>query len=174
MKYRRLYVPGGTFFFTLTTEKRRAILVEHINILREAFLYVIRKYPFSMEAIVILPDHLHTVWNMHEDDFDYSKRWMLIKKNFSAELPAFSVSASKTKKREKGIWQRRFWEHLIRDENDLRNHYDYIHYNPVKHGLTKRPGDWKYSSFNRYVKQGLYPKDWGETEPENIGGMDIE
>ena len=138
MKYRRWHVNGGIYFFTVVTENRRPILIENINILRESFKQVKSKSPFSIEAIVILPDHLHTIWKLPENDMDYSKRWMLIKKGFSSQMPGFSVGSSKAKKREKGIWQRRYWEHVIRDEKDLKNHFDYIHYNPVKHGLVNK------------------------------------
>ncbi|MBU3915450.1 transposase [bacterium] len=174
MKYRRLYVPGGMYFFTLVTEKRRPLLVENIDILRDAFRRAMKNHPFSIEAIVVLPDHLHTIWKLPPDDSDFSMRWLAIKKHFSFNLNAFPVSESKKKKREKGIWQRRYWEHLIRDENDLQRHYDYIHYNPVKHGLESNPIDWEYSSFKKCIQQGLYPPDWGCTEPSTIKEMSIE
>ncbi len=142
VNYRRVYVPGGTYFFTIVTEHRQPILIQHIDNLREAFRKTKKKYPFSIEAIVVLPDHLHTIWKLPVDDSDYSLRWRLIKRSFSNEFKAFDRNASKIKKQEKNIWQRRFWEHLIRDDNDLRIHFDYIHYNPVKHGLVMKPADW--------------------------------
>ncbi|MBT4644454.1 MAG: transposase [Deltaproteobacteria bacterium] len=174
MKYRRLYVPGGIYFFTFVTAKRRHILEKHIDLLRESFRRVMKNHSFSIEAIVILPVHLHAIWKLPTNDSNYSDRLMLIKKYFSSALPGYLVSNSLKDKREKGIWQRRFWEHLIRDDQDLRRHYDYIHFNPVKHDFVKRPRDWEYSSFNKYVEQGLYSNDWGETEPGIIYGMNFE
>lgn len=134
---------------------------------------------FETVAIVLLPDHLHAVWTLPQGDNDYSTRWKQIKDKFTqdwlaaggSELP---VTPSQKKRGHRGIWQRRFWEHTIRDEEDLENHVDYIHYNPVKHGHAKRPWDWPYSTFRKFVAQGHYPKDWGRTEPENIKGMDFE
>ena len=117
--------------------------------------------PLQIDAIVVLPDHLHTLWRLPEGDCDFSTRWMQIKRCFSTGLIAQKISPSKSRKREKGIWQRRFWEHLIRDDEDWRRHMDYIHYNPVKHGLVNAPIAWEYSSFRRYVEAGLYPADWG-------------
>ncbi len=174
MQYRRLYQAGAWYFFTVVIEKRKPLLVEHIERLRTAFRLCLSRYPFAIEAMVVLPDHLHTLWKLPEGDADFSKRWMVIKRKFSSGLPKGAVNASMTKKREKGIWQRRYWEHLIRDENDLKRHVDYIHYNPVKHGLATKPGDWEFSSFQRYVTKGLYRNDWGDTEPLSIEGIDIE
>lgn len=114
------------------------------------------RYPFTIEAIVILPDHLHTVWHLPEGDADFSRRWQVIKRKFSAGLEAQNVSASKLKKREKGIWQRRFWEHCLRDETDWQRHIDYVHFNPVKHGLVAHVQDWKYSSYHQAVARGWY------------------
>ena len=169
MKYRRLYAEGGTYFFTLVTEKRRPILIENIENLRSAFRHVLKLRPFSIEAIVILPDHLHTIWKLPERDLDFSTRWMLIKKRFSSFMPQPTLSNNQSKRREKGIWQRRFWEHLIRDDTDFKRHFDYIHYNPVKHGLVSKPIDWEYSSFSNCVREGLYSQDWGNTEVEDLG-----
>ncbi|KJV05668.1 REP-associated tyrosine transposase [Methylocucumis oryzae] len=156
MQYRRLYQPGARYFFTVVTENRQPILIEHIERLRAAFRLCKSRYPFEIDAIVVLPEHLHTLWRLPENDDDFSKRWMVIKRKFSAGLPSRVISDSKTKKREKGIWQRRFWEHYIRDENDWRQHVDYIHFNPVKHGYVSRPQDWPYSSFNQAVHKGWY------------------
>ncbi len=174
MKYRRFYQAGAWYFFTVVMENRNPLLIEHIERLRAAFRMCLSRYPFEIEAIVILPDHLHTIWKLPEGDADFSNRWMVIKHKFSTGLPDGNVNASKTKKREKGIWQRRYWEHWIRDENDLKRHVDYIHYNPVKHGLVTSPDNWEYSSFQRYVKKGLYRKNWGDTEPQTIEGFNIE
>lgn len=128
--------------------------------------HVQRQYPFTVEALVVLPDHFHALWTLPERDGDYSKRWGLIKARFSKGIKAElshedACSPSRTKRRETTIWQRRFWEHAIRDDEDFQKHFDYIHYNPVKHGLVSRVQDWPYSTFHRYVKQGFYSNDWG-------------
>jgi putative transposase len=156
MQYRRYYQSGARYFFTVVTQNREPILIDHIERLRAAFRLCLSRYPFEIEAIVVLPDHLHTIWRLPEGDGDFSKRWMVIKRKFSAGLPIGIVSESKTKKREKGIWQRRFWEHCIRNEEDWRRHVDYIHFNPVKHGYVAKPQDWLYSSYNRAVRHGWY------------------
>ena len=126
-----------------------------------------------MEAVVILPDHLHTIWSMPEDDSDFSTRWRRIKEEFTKTYLAnggmeIQPSESGKKKKERGIWQRRFWEHSIRDEQDFEQHLDYIHYNPVKHGLVKSPHDWPYSSFSKWVKKGVYDEEWGGDFDETI------
>lgn len=156
MDYRRHYSAGAHYFFTVVTEKRQPLLIENIERLREAFRHCKERYPFEIEAIVILPDHLHTLWKLPKGDDDFSRRWMVIKRKFSTGLPSGIVNASKTKKREKGIWQRRFWEHKIRDEDDWRLHIDYIHYNPVKHGYVDDPHEWQYSSYQKAVNKGWY------------------
>jgi putative transposase len=178
MKYRRLKITGGTYFFTLVTYNRNQIFntPENVQLLRQSFRYVMEKHPFIIEAAVILPDHLHCIWKLPDDDDNFSTRWRLIKSNFSRkceEKYQQEIPQSRKKKQEKAIWQRRFWEHCIKDEDDYNNHLDYIHYNPVKHGLAKAPKDWQYSSFKRYVSQGIYDLDWGSNEEilfdENIG-----
>ncbi|MBD2256632.1 transposase [Pseudanabaena sp. FACHB-2040] len=174
MEYRRYYQPGGSYFFTVVTEHRQPLLIEHIDRLRAAFRYGMERYPFVIEGIVILPDHLHTLWRLPDGDDDFSIRWMVIKRKFSTGLGAGAVNASKQKKREKGIWQRRFWEHYIRDDEDWRCHLDYIHYNPVKHGYCLTPADWPYSSFKRSVKQGLYEEDWGASLLPALSHADME
>jgi len=156
VEYCRLYEMGATYFFTVVTENRQPILIEHIDRLRAAFRLCLSRYPFEIEAIVVLPDHVHTLWKLPEGDAEFSKRWMVIKRKFSAGLPSGPVNASKAKKREKGIWQRRFWEHRIRDEKDWRRHVDYIHYNPVKHAYVNTPEDWPHSSYQDAVKKGWY------------------
>ena len=161
MDYRRCYQPGGHYFFTVVTEQRQPLLIEHIDRLRTAFHHGMERYPFTIEAIVVLPDHLHTLWRLPDGDADFSTRWMVIKRKFSAGLKPGITNASKLHKREKGIWQRRFWEHHIRDEQDWQAHIDYIHYNPVKHGYCATPAEWPYSSFQRSVQQGLYNANWG-------------
>jgi putative transposase len=162
-RYRRARIEGGWFFFTVTLADRSAdLLVRHIERLRSAYTAARSRDAFETIAICVLPDHLHAIWALPEDDADFSRRWSLIKHDFSCGLPASSDrSRSKLRKREKGIWQRRYWEHAIRNEADLLRHIDYIHFNPVKHGLVSRPCDWPHSSFHRYVARGLLPLDWG-------------
>ena len=127
--------------------------------------------------MVVLPDHLHAIWVLPDDDYDFSVRWRLIKTAFSRSRPESSardVSDSRLMKKEKGIWQRRFWEHMIRDEDDLNLHRDYIHYNPMKHGLAASPGLWKHSSFQKFVEEGLYPRDWGQSPQKQLLEMNLE
>ena len=166
MQYRRAIVPGGTFSFTLVTDCRRPILASHeaVDVLRNAFRSVRQSRPFEIDAIVVMPDHLHCIWTLPPDDADFSTRWRLIKTWFSKHCPdalRCTPDAARLKKGEQAIWQHRYWEHQIRDETDFARHVDYIHYNPVKHGLARSPLDWPYSSFNRYVKAGVYASDWG-------------
>ena len=230
-RYRRAR-SGRTFFFTVVTHGRRSILCEDRSraVLREALRELRQARPFTIEAWVLLPDHIHCIWTLPESDSDYSMRWGWLKKEFtkrvrapvveggangSAEVmvdaasrvgtthpatagnrggegrvtqmvgtahptihePGKTVatgmpSASRLRKREGTIWQRRFWEHMIRDEADFRVHCDYIHFNPVKHGLVTRPVDWPYSTFHRFVKEGLYPESWGASWidfPQHLG-----
>jgi putative transposase len=167
MRYRRADVAGGTYFFTVNlAERKRTLLVDHIEILRTVILKVKTMHPFRIDAMVILPDHLHVLWTLLQGDGDYPMRWALIKAGFSRCLPkAERRNPSRIAKGERGIWQRRYWEHLIRDERDFARHADYIHYNPVKHGYVQRVADWPYSTFHREVTQGAYPPDWAN-EPE--------
>ena len=160
--YRRNRVPGGTYFFTVNLyDRRAALLVQHINSLRKAVRGVKANAPFHIDAWVVLPDHLHCLWTLPEGDADFSARWQAIKTAFSKEMPQGEYrSPSRRAKAERGIWQRRFWEHTIRDEQDYAAHMDYIHFNPVKHGLVAEVADWPYSSFHRAVKMGLYPTTW--------------
>ena len=160
--YRRHFVAGGTYFFTVNlAERSQSLLTEHLALLRGAIAATKREYPFTIDAAVILPDHLHAIWTLPAGDADFSVRWRKIKGRFSRSLPRTERrSASRIVKGERGIWQRRFWEHWIRDEEDLRRHVDYIHYNPVKHGHCRRVEDWPYSTFLRYVALGIYHRDW--------------
>jgi len=160
--YRRNFIAGGSFFFTANlADRRQRPLTDHIGSLREAFRYVAGRHAFTIDAIVILPDHLHAIWTLPKGDIDYSLRWRLIKTTFSRALPAGeAVSNSRKSKGERGIWQRRYWEHTLRDENDLVRHVDYIHFNPVKHGYVTRVSDWPHSSFHRMVREGVLPGDW--------------
>jgi putative transposase len=161
-RYRRSLATGGTFFFTVTLADRGSrLLVDHIDRLRRAYGTTQSRIPFHTIAICVPPDHLHAVWQLPDGDADFGRRWGSIKRLFSAGLDAaVSRSESKLAKREKGIWQRRFWEHAIRDDTDLARHVDYIHFNPVKHGHAARAVDWPYSSFHRYMRDRTYPPDW--------------
>ena len=176
MRYRRADVAGGTYFFTVNlAERKRTFLVDHVDVLREAMTNVKSAHPFHIDAMVILPDHLHALWSLPVGDCDYPTRWMLIKAGFSRRLPKGERrSESRVAKGERGIWQRRYWEHLIRDDLDYERHVDYIHYNPVKHGLVKAPEDWSYSSYGRAVEKGWYVPGWGRTEPERLRNMSRE
>ncbi len=162
-EYRRAHVEGATYFFTVNAAQRRGsrLLVEHIDWLRQVIRHVRAKRPFAIDAMVVLPDHLHCIWTLPEADGDFKTRWALIKAGFSRALPRGErLSASRRKRGERGIWQRRYWEHLIRDERDFERHVDYIHWNPVKHGWVGRVVEWPYSSFHSYVKRGIYSADW--------------
>jgi putative transposase len=161
-QYTRTYVPGGTFFFTVALlERKRSLLTDHIDLLRESFRKVRHQRPFKIDAIVVLPDHLHCVWTLPPDDPDFSTRWRLIKTAFARGIPIGErLSQRRQRVGERGIWQRRFWEHMIRDERDFSSHVDYIHYNPLKHGHVQRVSDWPHSSFHQYVSEGVYPSDW--------------
>jgi putative transposase len=169
MQYRRAKIEGGTYFFTLVTHKRKKFLCEpeNISLLREAFRYVMQRHPFTIDAIFILPDHLHCIWTLPEGDANFSTRWRLIKSYFSRNCDSQyhgKMTTSRENKKEQTIWQRRFWEHLIKNEQDFICHVDYIHYNPVKHRLVNAPSAWEYSSFHRYVQQEIYQIDWGANE----------
>ena len=161
-RYIRAFVPGGTFFFTVTLlERRRHLLTENIGTLREVFKAARRRRPFTIEAVVILPDHLHCIWTLPSGDTDFSTRWHEIKARFATQIPKGErLSARRLQKGERGIWQRRFWEHVIGDERDYERHVDYIHYNPVKPGQVARVPDWPYSSFHLYVRRGIYDLEW--------------
>ncbi len=158
--YRRALAPGASWFFTVNLLERRGndLLVRHIDVLRTAVRSVHRLHPFTINAWVVLPEHMHCVWTLPPGDADYSLRWRLIKTFFSRALPLDEYrSAVRLHHGERGIWQRRYWEHLIRNEADFRRHMDYVYVNPLKHGLVRRVGDWPYSSFHRDVRAGLYP-----------------
>lgn len=160
--YRRLRVPGGTYFFTVKLcDPDSRLLVERVAALRAAFRTVMTAHPFSIDAIVVMPNHLHALWTLPPGDSDYSTRWRQIKAAFSRSISKGERrSASRQSKGERGIWQRRFWEHGIRDQRGFNNRFHYIHHNPVKHGFVRRANDWPYSSFHRAVRQGIYPSDW--------------
>jgi putative transposase len=171
VRYRRNFLAGGTYFFTVTLADRRSrALVDHIAALRKAFRATRRERPFAIEAIVILPDHLHAILTLPTDDPDFSGRWRRIKGHFSNTLIDAGISIARASNGDLSLWQRRFWEHTIGDEGDFERHVDYIHFNPIKHGLVRRVRDWPHSSFHRYVQQGLLPRDWAGTNTEASRG----
>ena len=165
-EYRRIEAQGATVFFTVVTHRRRPFLAndDSARLLRRSFTAVKRKHPFELDAIVILPDHMHTIWTLPPHDPDFSIRWSLLKRDTDSFLETGGQEAdrpaSRRKRRERGVWQRRFWDHVIRDEEDLGRHLDYIHYNPVKHRHVQCPHAWPYSSFHRWVERGIYASDW--------------
>jgi len=161
-QYLRLRVPGSCYFFTVNLADRSSDrLIRNIALLRSVVASTRVRHPFVIDAWVVLPDHLHAVWTMPEGDADFSTRWASIKRLFSWGLEGYELrSGSRIAKRERGIWQRRFWEHMIRDERDFRAHVDYVHLNPVKHGLVQAPGEWPYSTYHRAVVRGDVPGNW--------------
>jgi putative transposase len=169
--YRRNRLAGACFFFTVNlAERHLQLLTDHIEKLRPAVREIRRRHPFTIDAMVVLPDHLHAIWTLPEGHADFANRWRLIKSSFSRSLPSTErISRSRAAKGERGIWQRRYWEHTIRDESDFSRHVDYVHINPVKHGLVTRVADWPYSSFHRLVKLGVYPLD-RRGDVSNVGG----
>jgi len=164
--YRRYRVAGGTYFFTVNLlERQRDTLVRQVDALREAVRATRRERPFHIDAWVVLPDHLHCIWTLPPGDDDFSNRWKAIKIRFVQALPRTERrSKVRMAKGERGVWQRRFWEHAIRDEQDYARHVDYIHYNPVKHGYVTRAADWPHSTFHRYVARGDYASDWSAVD----------
>lgn len=169
--YRRDFTKGGMYFFTMVLQDRsKDYLVRYIDEFRLAYKQTQERYPFETVAICILPDHLHLIMKLPENDNNYSVRIAYLKTKFTQKLPLYcrKPNDSQNKRREAGIWQRRFWEHLIRDDNDLVNHLDYIYYNPVKHGYVQSVKDWQFSSFHRDVKAEIYPMDWGSNVDEKI------
>jgi putative transposase len=161
VRYRRNFVAGGTFFFTVTlVDRRSSTLVEHVDALRAAVRATRAAHPFTIDAIVVLPEHLHIVMTLPEGDADFSNRLSLIKRRFTTAVAQAGVPVPRHANGEHALWQRRFWEHTIRDDRDFERHVDYIHFNPVKHGLVARVCDWPHSSFHHYVRGGLLPLDW--------------
>jgi len=178
--YRRCYVPGGSFFFTVVTEGRAPILGNDMtrDLLRAACRDVRHRWPFRIDALVMLHDHVHAIWTLPPGDADYSKRWGAIKKQFTQSWLAVggaeqARSRSRDRYRRRGVWQRRFWEHTLRDDNDYARHFDYLHYNPVKHGLVARARDWPYSSFQFWVERGVYDAHWGCRGDERLESTDL-
>ncbi|MFW6123161.1 MAG: REP-associated tyrosine transposase [Thermodesulfobacteriota bacterium] len=156
--YRRAKQAGGTFFFTVVTHRRLPVLTQANSreILRRVIHRVRLEHPFTIDAWVLLPDHMHCIWTLPCGDADFSKRWGLIKAGFTREMKRSSPQP------ERHWWQHRFWEHQIRGDLDFERHVHYIHYNPVKHGLVSNVKDWPYSTFHRFVRDGLYEPRWGE------------
>lgn len=162
--YRRAWTPGGTWFFTLNLLQRREndLLVREIELLLRCVALERARRPFSVVAWVVLPEHMHWLWRLPVDDHDFATRWRRIRTDFSRGIARDEPrNATRIRRGERGIWQRRYWEHLVRDDDDLRRHVDYIHDNPVKHGHADRAGAWPHSSFQRWVERGAYPRDWG-------------
>ncbi len=176
--YRRYWVPGATYFFTVVTHGRAPILCTNLArpLLHAALEDCRRECPFDMPAVVLLPDHLHAVWTLPPGDDDFAGRWGRIKRVFTQTYLAaggdqLPITAARRRQHRRGVWQPRFWEHLIRDEDDYEKHFDYIHWNPVKHGYAATAWDWEWSSFRRWVTAGVYPPDWG-CGPELFNGLE--
>jgi len=166
MQYRRANIPGACYFFTVNlAERNKTLLIDYIDELRAAFAKIKQNHPFTIKAMVVLPDHLHTLWHLPDNDADFPTRWRLIKSAFSHALPRTErISTSRRKKGERGIWRRRYWEHLIKDDKDFARHVDYIHYNPVKQGYVQSPADWPYLSIHHYIQKGVIQPDWAVTD----------
>jgi putative transposase len=168
VRYRRNFVPGGTYFFTVTlADRTSSVLVERISALRLAFRVTRQQRPFTIDAIVILPEHLHAIWTLPSGDSDFSGRWKRIKAHFTHRLVADGVPVKQHCNGGYALWQPRFWEHTICNDRDFERHVDYIHFNPVKHKLVSRVRDWPHSSFHAYVRRGLIAADWAGDHPEN-------
>jgi putative transposase len=181
--YRRYYVLGATYFFTVVTQGRAPVF--HSAAARRILGVVLRetreRWPFEIVAIVLLPDHLHSIWTLSVDDDRYSLRWAWIKKEFTKRWLAAGgteqvISPQRQARERCGVWQPRFWEHTIRDEDDFERHFDYVHFNAVKHGLVDAPWQWPHSSFHRWVRDGVYPSDWAAgpdarppPQPKDVG-----
>jgi putative transposase len=172
MRYRRSNVAGGTFFFTVNLADRSSgLLTERVDLLRNSIRKVRQSHPFNIVAMVVLPDHLHAIWEMPDGDNDYPLRWSLIKAGFSRALEKTEyIGNARRRKRERGIWQRRYWEHQLRSDTDLARHVDYIHINPVKHGHVNAPVEWPYTSLHRYIQRGLLLSDWATGNDLSLSG----
>ena len=160
--YRRLWQPGGTWSFTVNlADRRQSLLVDRIAALMGAIRLVKRWRPFRLDALVVLPDHLHAIWTLPDGDTDFATRWRLIKTHFVKTLPVTEIRRPvQVARGERGVWQRRYWEHLIRDDEDYRRHVDYCYFNPVKHGLVERVHQWPHSTYHRDVRAGLFARDY--------------
>ena len=163
VQYRRNFVRGGTYFFTVTLKNRRAsLLVDHAELLIAAIRRVRDLHPWQTDAMVVLPDHLHAIWTLPDGDANYPVRWRMIKALFTKNLCDQTGT-------EGTPWQSRYWEHTIRDDHDLTQHVAYVHYNPVKHGHVARPVEWRWSTVHRYIRDGLVPADWAVTSELSVG-----
>jgi len=165
-EYRRWRQTGGWYFFTVNLhDRRRDWLIRHVGLLRQAFAIIQQKRPFELDATVILPDHLHCIWKLPPNDSDFATRWRLIKGLFTRWVgPLEPQGLQEGRKGSRSVWQQRYWEHVLRDEDDYRRHVEYIHYNPVKHGYVDRPVDWPHSSIHRFIRKGLVEADWGTSD----------
>jgi len=161
--YRRVFVNGGCYFFTVVTADRRVVFDNEVSIalLRDAIRAEKLRRPFEIDAMVVLPNHLHCIWRLPDGDADFSQRWRQIKRRFSMRFG-------------EQIWQRSFWEHTIRDEYDWQTHMDYIHYNPVRHGYVDKAEDWQWSSYRKWRACGYYSEGWGKHEPNSLKDMCLE
>ena len=171
MDYRRAWHKGGTYFFTVNLLQRthNDLLIQHIDILRSVVKKVKSTHPFIIHAWVVLPEHMHCVIELPSDDADFATRWRLIKSGFSKAMPKNERRSNvRIKRGERGIWQRRYWEHLIKNDADYQAHMDYVHINPLKHGLVSQVKDWPYSTFHRWVTHGLYPADWAGRDERGL------
>jgi putative transposase len=170
VQYRRNRIAGATYFFTVAIADRGArLLVDHVDLLRQAVEHTRLARPFYVDAMVVLPDHLHAVWTLPEGDADYAGRWSGIKAGFTHALSKSGMSLQSRRKGEFRVWQSRYWEHTVRDEDDLRHHVEYIWFNPVKHGHARRVEDWPHSSFHRAVREGIVTADWGREVGDERG-----
>ncbi len=177
-EYRRCMVAGGTYFFTVVGFQRRWIFEDEQNVrlLGDSMRHVRKEAPFRTVAVVVLPDHLHCIWSLPRLDADYSTRWKQIKREFTVRFLGaggedLRVSDARRSRGERGVWQHRYWEHVVEDEKELEGLCDYIHYNPVKHGFAASPAEWRWSTFARFIASGQYDPDWGRTAPDSINSV---
>ena len=169
--YRRYYLPGHPVFITNVTFDRKKILTEaeNLHLLWDTLFAVKARYEFNLNAYVILPDHFHWIITIPGESLNFSKIMLNFKWNYSMNYKKLN-----RQNREIHIWQRGFWDHIIRDEKDYRNHLDYIHWNPVKHGYVENPSEWEWSSFLEFCEKDVYLPEWGKNEPESIKEMHFE
>jgi putative transposase len=177
--YRRARITGGTYFFTVVTRRRLPVLASAsaVSALSDSFGAVAARHPFSVDALVVLPDHLHCIWTLPQGDEDFSTRWRLVKTGFSRVYQKSRlqrICPVPVENTDGRLWQERFWEHLVRDQTDFNAHCDYIHYNPVKHGLARSPSEWQHGTFDAFVQRGFYPPDWGRNVSPHVLAMDLE